>query len=171
MRPSKGTISAQVWELAEALTANGAPPPRGSVIAAAIAKGIHAKTASTQFGAWKRAHFPGIDRKSTPPRNLPLRPPGPPTLSPQSPRSPRPPPTATGQAYSKTVSPMARTGPLPGPAISPWTGRPPQPPASISSCATIRWFISAPPGAGLPIGWPITAGATRAKKPAPASGH
>jgi hypothetical protein len=65
MRPAKGTISAQVWELAEAMLTNGAPPVRSKVVAAAIVKGIHAKTASTQFGAWKRAHFPGTPRQAT----------------------------------------------------------------------------------------------------------
>ena len=60
-RPSKGTISARVWEIAEKISRPGQPAFRDEVVAQALSEGIHPKTASTQFGAWKRAAHPEFD--------------------------------------------------------------------------------------------------------------
>jgi hypothetical protein len=70
MPPSQGTVSARIWEIADAHSRQGAPANRAEVVAEAIALGIHAKTASTQFGAWKRHTHPelsGIRQKSLQP--------------------------------------------------------------------------------------------------------
>ena len=61
MRPSKGTISGQVWDIADSLSKPDAPAHRAEVVAKAIALGVHDKTASTQFGAWKRYTHPEFD--------------------------------------------------------------------------------------------------------------
>lgn len=61
MRPSRGTVSGRVWDLADQLSGPGAPAHRADVVAGAAAEGIDAKTASTQFGAWKRAMHPEFD--------------------------------------------------------------------------------------------------------------
>lgn len=61
MRPSKGTTSGRVWEIADALSRPGAPAHRAEVVAKAINEGIHDKTASTQFRAWKRHTHPELD--------------------------------------------------------------------------------------------------------------
>ena len=61
MRPSKGTSSGRVWEIADALSRPGVPAHRAEVVAKAINEGIHDKTASTQFGAWKRYTHPELD--------------------------------------------------------------------------------------------------------------
>ena len=76
MRPSNGTISAQVWEIADRLSLPEAPANRGEVIKAVVALGVHEKTASTQFGAWKRHFHPdlnGIRRRSTDEQHRPGR--------------------------------------------------------------------------------------------------
>jgi hypothetical protein len=61
MRPSKGTVSGRVWEIADQLSRAGEPAHRADVVAKAVAENIDAKTASTQFGAWKRAIHPEFD--------------------------------------------------------------------------------------------------------------
>jgi hypothetical protein len=61
MRPGAGTISAQVWEIARSLSRPGNPAARKDVVACAVDLGIHDKTASTQFGAWKRHEHPERD--------------------------------------------------------------------------------------------------------------
>ena len=60
-RPSKGTISGRVWAIADSLSRPGVPAFRAEVVAAAVKEKIDPKTASTQFGAWKRTNHPELD--------------------------------------------------------------------------------------------------------------
>ena len=61
MRPGAGTVSAQVWEIARSLSRPGNPAARKDVVACAVDLGIHDKTASTQFGAWKWHEHPELN--------------------------------------------------------------------------------------------------------------
>lgn len=70
MRPTGGTISAQVWEIADSVSTAGAPARRADVVAKAVALGVHEKTASTQFGAWKRFTHPELNRGPRPNKDL-----------------------------------------------------------------------------------------------------
>lgn len=61
-RPSKGTKSRQIWDEADRITRKlGRPAARSEVCRADSLSGIHAKTVSTQYGAWKRAFYPELD--------------------------------------------------------------------------------------------------------------
>ena len=57
-RPSQGTVSGRVWDIADSLSHPDAPAQRAQVVAGAVAEKIHPDAASTQFGAWKRATYP-----------------------------------------------------------------------------------------------------------------
>lgn len=60
-RPSKGTISNRVWEIADSMSSSEVTAHRADVVSAAVSEGIDPKTASTQFGAWKREVHPEFD--------------------------------------------------------------------------------------------------------------
>lgn len=60
-RPSKGTVTRRVWEIADEISAKRkSVAPRSEVIDAAVSEGINANTANTQYGHWKRATHPGL---------------------------------------------------------------------------------------------------------------
>ena len=52
------TITARIWEIADALTADRAiPARRADVVARCVAEDINKATANTQYGHWKRKRF------------------------------------------------------------------------------------------------------------------
>lgn len=55
VRPKAGTKTGRVWEIADKLSADsGEPVARKAVLDAAMAEGINAATAATQYGRWRR---------------------------------------------------------------------------------------------------------------------
>lgn len=60
------TITARIWEVADALTAEAThPASRADVVAACVAEGINKSTANTQYGHWKRKRFPDLRKVTT----------------------------------------------------------------------------------------------------------
>ena len=54
-RPKAGTKTARVWEITDALSAQGgAPAARKDVLEAAGKEGINQATAATQYGRWRK---------------------------------------------------------------------------------------------------------------------
>lgn len=65
-RPTAGTITGRVWELADALhEALGRPPSRREVMAKGATEGINEATLSTQYGHWRRFHGIGPRASAT----------------------------------------------------------------------------------------------------------
>jgi len=59
VRPSKGTITGQVWDIADDLSQQfGRVALRREVVLQAVNAGINKATANTQYGHWKRSTFP-----------------------------------------------------------------------------------------------------------------
>jgi bifunctional DNA-binding transcriptional regulator/antitoxin component of YhaV-PrlF toxin-antitoxin module len=57
MRPSKGTETGRVWEIADDLTRKiGGRAPRAEVIRTFVEQGGNPNTAATQYQAWKSAY-------------------------------------------------------------------------------------------------------------------
>lgn len=63
-RPSEGTATRKVWDIADSLAAaNGdVTPTRSAVIEASVAQGVNKATAGVQYGAW----FKGMKRVAAP---------------------------------------------------------------------------------------------------------
>lgn len=56
-RPTVGTTSGMVWQIAENISESlNAPAPRKDVIAVTTEKGINEATAATQYGRWRKFH-------------------------------------------------------------------------------------------------------------------
>jgi hypothetical protein len=55
-RPSEGTITGQVWEIADKIQEQTGRAEREDVIKACMSKGININTASTQFSYWRKAN-------------------------------------------------------------------------------------------------------------------
>ena len=56
-RPSAGTATGRVWEIADSLSeSKGAPADRADVVKAAEAEGLNSATISTQWGRWRKFH-------------------------------------------------------------------------------------------------------------------
>ena len=63
-RPSVGTATGNVWQIADSISAaNNRPALRAEVTAAGAAAGINPATVTTQFGQWRR--FYGIKKEVT----------------------------------------------------------------------------------------------------------
>ena len=63
-RPAKGTKIERVWTIADERTRlTGRVASRADVIAQAVAEGLNAGTASTQYAAWKRSRPPIRSRR------------------------------------------------------------------------------------------------------------
>lgn len=61
-RPSAGTATGKVWEIADSISAtNNRPATRAEVVAAGAEAGINPATVTTQFGQWRR--FYGIKKE------------------------------------------------------------------------------------------------------------
>ena len=58
MQPTKGTITARVWEVADSLSSEQTPARRDDVIHACVHEGINGNTASTQYSVWKANRWP-----------------------------------------------------------------------------------------------------------------
>lgn len=54
-RPKAGTLTGQVWEVADSLVVNGAAPERKAVREACKAKGLNDATVDTQWSLWSKA--------------------------------------------------------------------------------------------------------------------
>lgn len=52
-RPSQGTKTGRVWEIADELLARDGKAPREAVIRACMDEGLNVNTASTQYSYWK----------------------------------------------------------------------------------------------------------------------
>lgn len=61
-RPAAGTMTGQIWDIADKLAAKG-PVVRADVMEAAVAKDIAEATVATQFQRWRIYH--GITTRST----------------------------------------------------------------------------------------------------------
>jgi len=56
-RPAEGTSTARIWTIAdEKSAAAGAPAKRKDVLDQAVAEGLNAATAATQYGRWCKFH-------------------------------------------------------------------------------------------------------------------
>lgn len=67
-RPKPGTISGRIWEITDSLSAQeGFPVARKKVLEAAMAEGINAATAATQYGRWRKYHGLGAEPKEATP--------------------------------------------------------------------------------------------------------
>ena len=55
-RPSEGTITGQVWDIADTIQEQTGRAQREDVIKACMGKGININTASTQFSYWRKAN-------------------------------------------------------------------------------------------------------------------
>jgi hypothetical protein len=63
-RPKADTKTGRIWEIADSLSAQeGAPVARYKVLNAAMAEGLNAATASTQYGRWRKYHGLGAEPK------------------------------------------------------------------------------------------------------------
>jgi hypothetical protein len=58
-RPSSGTITGKVWEIADALSSNELRASRQQVVAKCLAEGINMNTANTQYSHWSKAPIQG----------------------------------------------------------------------------------------------------------------
>ncbi|MEE9387592.1 MAG: hypothetical protein V3U96_03215 [Paracoccaceae bacterium] len=64
IRPSKGTITARVWGIADQLSSElGQRAERRDVVRHAVASDINSGTANTSYGHWKRFSYPELNRK------------------------------------------------------------------------------------------------------------
>ena len=63
-RPKVGTSTGAVWVIADDMSAAGKPADRKDVLAAAIAGGLNASTAATQYGRWRKYHGLGAEPKT-----------------------------------------------------------------------------------------------------------
>lgn len=62
VRPSHGTGTGRIWEIADAVSAAiGAPAPRKDVLAQTTVEGINPATAATQYGKWRK--FNGLEKE------------------------------------------------------------------------------------------------------------
>ena len=55
-RPSSGTITGRVWDIADQVQRQSGNAEREAVIKACMEEGINLNTASTQFSYWKKAN-------------------------------------------------------------------------------------------------------------------
>lgn len=70
-RPSAGTKTARVWEIADNLSSQaGKPAARKDVLEAATKEDINVTTAATQFGRWTKFHgivkAPAVKKEKAP---------------------------------------------------------------------------------------------------------
>lgn len=66
VRPKAGTKTGRVWEISDAISAEGkAPAPRKDVIEACVKEEINASTAATQYGRWRK--FNGLEGRAAKP--------------------------------------------------------------------------------------------------------
>jgi hypothetical protein len=56
-RPTNGTTTGRVWEIADAVSAGKKEPAdRATVLAQVVAEGINPSTGATQYGKWRKFH-------------------------------------------------------------------------------------------------------------------
>jgi len=64
-RPSSGTKTGRVWEVADEISAaRGEPAPRKDVMEKCKAEGINEATIATQYGKWRKFHGLKAERKA-----------------------------------------------------------------------------------------------------------
>ena len=66
--PREGTISAEIWNIANQLSSKGAPAERNDVMEACVKEGINEATVATQYQRWRIAYGvpgrkPGVKAK------------------------------------------------------------------------------------------------------------
>lgn len=74
-RPSTGTATGKVWEIADSLIGKGdVTPARAVVVAACVEAGINPATAGVQYGAWlkgmQRTPAPKVEKKPAPEKEV-----------------------------------------------------------------------------------------------------